>query len=155
MFSFSNLSLSGVQAAAGVSLLPPGKYICKVKEAEVVDTKNKDGKILKVKLSCDDGVITDNLNVNNKSEEATKIGLEQLKALLVCGGHPDPDNIGQHGVASIKGLTVGVVVRADSYNGQPSSKVSGYMLPENVPQKGATAASKSAGPAIGSGGMPF
>lgn len=152
-FSFGNLSLSGVTAAAGISVLAPGKYVCKVKEAVIEDTKNKGGKVLKVKLACDSGVITANINVFNPSAEAQRIGLEQLKALLVFGGHPDPDNIGQHGVQSIRGLTVGVVVSPDSYNGQPSSKVSGFMKPEDVPAGNSTGPAASA--PIGGSKLPF
>jgi hypothetical protein len=146
-FSFSSLSLSGVQAAAGVAVLPPGQYVCKVKDVEIADTKAKTGKVLKVKLSCEQGVITDNINVHNPNSEATRIGLEQLKGLLVSGGHPDPDNIGQHGVGSIKGLTVGVIVKADTYDGKVSSKVAGYRKPEEI--NSATPKSSAPAPAIG------
>lgn len=155
-FSFSNLSLSGIEAAAGSSVLPPGKYVVKVAEAKVEDTKAGTGKVLKVRLSSKAGVIMDNLNLANPSAEATRIGLEQLKALLVNGGHPDPDNIGQHGVQSIVGLTVGVIVGSEMYQGSPSSKVKGYCKPETV---GATAPTTSSlvppAPAIGSADIPF
>ena len=158
IFSFSNLSLSGVEAAAGSSVLSPGKYVVKVTEAKVEDTKAGTGKVLKIRLSCKDGVISDNINIYNPSAEATKIGLEQLKALLVNGGHPDPDNIGVHGVPSIVGLTVGVIVGSEMYQGSPSSKVKGYLHPDKV---GATASAAAgfklaaAAPAIGPDGLPF
>lgn len=156
-FSFSNLSLSGVTAAAGVSVLAPGKYVVKVSDVEMADTKNKSGKIMKVKLRCDAGVITDNINVFNASAKAQEIGLEQLKGLLVAGGHPDPDNIGQHGLASIKGLTVGIIVGQDgTYNGEPSFKVKGYLKPDQI-GAGAGAANKPAAPdlRIGDDDLPF
>lgn len=146
-FSFSQLSLSGVQAAAGVAVLAPGRYVCKVKDVEFVDNKNKNGKILKVKLVCKEGFITDNINVFHETAKAQEIGQEQLKALLVNGGHPDPDNIGQHGVLSIKGLTVGVIIGTEDYNGQPSSKVKGYMKPDAVGATGPAAAAKPVVPA--------
>lgn len=154
-FSFSNLSLSGVEAAAGSSVLAPGKYVVKVTEAKVEDTKAGTGKVLKLRLSCKAGVISDNINVYNPSAEATKIGLEQLKSLLVNGGHPDPDNIGAHGVQSIVGLTVGVVVGSEMYQGSPSSKVKGYLKPEVVGATPSAPAAAPAGPAIGSSGLPF
>lgn len=154
-FSFSSLSLSGVQAAAAGSVLSPGKYVVKVREVEVAETKAKNGQILKVKLACDEGVITDNINVFNANSEAQRIGREQLKALLVCGGHPDPDNIGQHGVQSIRGLTVGIIVVEDGmYDGKPQVRVKGYLKPSDVGGK-STAPVAPATP-IGSGtGMPF
>lgn len=154
-FSFSNLSLSGVEAAAGSSVLAPGKYVVKVTEAKVEDTKAGTGKVLKLRLSCKAGVISDNINVYNPSAEATKIGLEQLKSLLVNGGHPDPDNIGAHGVQSIVGLTVGVVVGSEMYQGSPSSKVKGYLKPEVVGATPSAPAAAAAAPAIGSPAFPF
>jgi hypothetical protein len=156
-FSFSQLSLSGVQAAAGVAVLAPGRYVCKVKDVEFVDNKNKNGKLLKVKLVCKDGVITDNINVFHETPKAQEIGQEQLKALLVNGGHPDPDNIGQHGIPSIKGLEVGVIVIHDTYNGQPSSRVGGYTKPDAIGQVGAhgSVAAKPAPAASFGGDIPF
>jgi hypothetical protein len=149
-FSFSNLSLSGVTAAAGVPVLPPGRYVCKVTDTEVKDTKSGTGKILVVKLRCDKGSIMDNINVHNPNPQAVEIGMEQLKALLVHGGHPDPDNIGQHGVASIRGLSVGVLVGSETYNGNPSAKVKGYFDPESLQPDGTLLAIKAApAPAIG------
>ena len=154
-FSFSNLSLSGVTAAAAGSVLPPGKYLVKVREVEVAETKAKNGQILKVKLVCDSGVITDNINVFNANSEAQRIGREQLKALLLNGGHPDPDNIGQHGVQSIKGLTVGIIVGQDGmYDGKPQYKVKGYIKPSDVDAKAAATAAPAT--PIGTGtGLPF
>jgi len=152
-FSFSNLSLAGIEAAAGSSVLAPGKYVVKVTDAKVEDTKAGTGKVLKLRLSCKAGVISDNLNVANPSPEATRIGLEQLKGLLVNGGHPDPDNIGQHGVASIVGLTVGVIVGSEMYQGSPSSKVNGYCKPDAVGAAAPAAAAPAA--AIGSPAFPF
>jgi hypothetical protein len=154
-FSFANLNLSAVTAATGGSVLQPGRYLVKVREAEVSDNKNKNGKILKVKLVCNQGVITDNINVFHESEQAEKIGLEQLKSLLVNSGHPSPDNPGD--ISSLRGLEVGIIVAQDGeYNGQPQYKVKGYMKPENVgTPTGTTSVPAVAPKAIGSGGLPF
>ena len=156
-FSFSNLNLSNVQAAAGVSVLPPGRYVCKVTDAKIESTKDGSGRMVVVKLADEGGkgVITDRLNVFNKSPEATRIGLEQLKALLVNGGHPDPDNIGAHGVQSIRGLTVGVLVGSEMYQGEARSRVKGYMDPAVINGNPATAHAPDGAPTIGSAGMPF
>jgi hypothetical protein len=153
-FSFANLNLSAVTASTGGSVLQPGRYLVKVKDAEVTDNKSKTGKILKVKLVCDQGVITDNINVFHESQEAERIGLEQLKSLLVNGGHPNPDNPGD--ISSVKGLSVGIIVAQDGeYNGAPQYKVKGYMKPENVGTPTAAAAAApttSIGP---KGNLPF
>jgi hypothetical protein len=146
-FSFSNLSLEGVQAAAAAKLLPPGRYVAKVVNAEVADSKSG-GKLLKFRVEDvkGRGILSGNLNLMVPgSEKATQIGLEQLKGLLVHGGHPDPDNIGMHGVQSIKGLTVGVVVGTEVYNGENRSRITGFCPPSEVVGYEDTDAAKSSG----------
>lgn len=162
-FSFSSLVLSGVQAAAGVSVLEPGKYVCKTSGAEMIDTKNGTGKRLKVLLKDvqGKGVITDRINLHlPNSQRATEIGLEQFKALLVHGGHPDPDNPGDSGLNAVNGLTVGVIVgREKSEDGQWYSVVKGYCAPSTVKgyeQDAANAAATTTGaPAVGGSKLPF
>lgn len=160
-FSFNSLVLSGVKAASGVSVLSPGRYVCKVTDVEIKDTKDGKGKRMVVKLKevNDKGVITDFINLHlPNSERATEIGQEQLKALLVHGGHPDPDNPGLHGLSAIKGLTVGVIVGTEKrLNGSgDSAAVKGYIDPTTV--AGQVQAAPGTAPAIGStaaGKLPF
>lgn len=137
-FSFSDLNLSGVDVgrASGTGL-KPGRYICKVTEAKLEDVKSGSGKKLTVSLAelGGAGSITHWINVYlPKSEEATRIGREQLKALLTHGGHPSPDKPGD--VRTMKGLIVGVVVVSEEYvkNGETrkGSAVSGYVSPTEI-----------------------
>ena len=117
-FSFNKLNLKNVDVTtAGNGTLPPGRHICKVSDATLKDTR-AGGKMIELQFNEIDGKggIRNWLNVMvPSSEKATQIGREQLKGLLVWGGHEDPDNIGKHGVGSIKGLVVGVRVVADTY----------------------------------------
>jgi hypothetical protein len=133
-FDFSQLNLDDVQAASAPGFLPPGRYVCKTSDAKVEATKDKGGNFVAVRLRdvTGKGTIIARLNVRNRSAEATRIGLEQLKALLVCGDHPDPNNIGALGVSSINGLTVGVIVKHEMYNGEDRSSVSGFCKPSDV-----------------------
>lgn len=149
-FSFSSLSLSGVQAASGAAGLLPGRYIVKTKGAEISKTKDGKGAFIRVTLVDEGGkgVITDRINVFNANAEAVRIGKEQLRALCEFGGHPDPDNLGQHGIASLNGLRVGVLVGSEEYNGEKRGVVKGYMHPDSVGTAGATAP-KAAAPAAG------
>lgn len=137
-FSFSSLSLSGVQAASGSAVLPPGKYIAKTKGAEIVKTKDGKGAFIKITLVAENnmGVITDRINVFNANAEAVRIGKEQLRALCEFGGHIDPDNLGKHGIDSLNGLRVGINVGTDTYQGETRSQLKGYMRPESVPAGG-------------------
>lgn len=137
-FSFSDLNLSGVDVGrAGGGSLKPGRYLCRVISAELGDTRTG-GKKITVKLGeiGGGGAITDWINVNLPGkEEATRIGREQLKALLTHGGHATPDKPGD--IRSMKGLIVGVVVVEESYTdnagqAKKGSSVSGYVAPTDV-----------------------
>jgi hypothetical protein len=154
-FSFSNLNLASIEAAKAAVVLAPGRYVCKTVSAELTDSKSG-GKLIKVRLEDvkGKGLITGYLNVHvPKSDEATRIGLEQLKALLVHGGHSDPDNVGDHGVASIKGLTVGVIIASETYEGEKRSKVTGFCPPSEVKGYEDTEAAKSG--SVTDGDIPF
>lgn len=127
MFSFRDLNLTNIKESSGALTLKPGTYTCKVNEAKI-DKIKSGGQQLVVKLSDTEGQgsITDWIVVNNpNSEMNTRIGLERLKSLLVHGGHKDPDNIGQHGVESIKGLVVGVQVKSEPWTNDKGKTVDG------------------------------
>lgn len=148
-FSFNELNLSGVEVSTGGGTLQPGRHVCKISDAVIKDTRTG-GKQLEVQLdSVKGGGIRAWINVHvPASQDATRIGREQLKALLVHGGHPNPDRPGD--VASMKGLTVGVAVKSDSYekNGETrtGSRVHYFFDPsEEGHVKGSQPASKSGG----------
>jgi hypothetical protein len=153
-FDITQLSLSGVQAATGVALLPPGKYLCRIKGIKLESTKDKTGKYLAVSLVevNNKGSITARLNVQNKSAEATRIGMEQLKGLAESCGAADPNQPFAQGLTSLNDMEVGVIVKADSYDGRPSSQVSGFCKPSDV---GAAAGAPAAAGSIGLGDVPF
>ena len=135
-FSFDKLNLGGVQASGASTMLRAGRYVCTARNAALSDTKSG-GKYIEVELNDnnDMGSIKAYLNIHiPASETATRIGREQLKALLTFGGHKDPDNIGQHGIASINGLKTGVLVVSESYikdgETRTGSKVKGFFDPK-------------------------
>jgi len=123
-FSFSDLNLKDTEISKGSNMLAPGKYKCDTKEAEWKTTANG-GKQIVVTFTDvgGGGSIKSWLTVfNPTSPDATRIGREQLKAVLVYGGHPTPDDIGSSGLGSLNDLTVGVAVKEDTYtdrNGNP------------------------------------
>ncbi len=154
-FDFGSLNLNNVIAATAATVLAPGRYVCTTSDAKIESTKDKAGKFISVRLRDvkGRGIITARLNIHNKSAQAVQIGLEQLKGLLVAGGHPDPDNIGSCGVDSINGLTVGVVVKPDSYNGEERSQVGAFCKASDV--KGYEDSVPAAGGTIGGDDLPF
>ena len=136
-FSFNDLNLSGVQVSSASNILKPGRYVCTAKHAKLKDTKSG-GKMVEVELedTASGCSIRGFLNVHvPHSEQATRIGHEQLKALLTHGGHKDPNNIGKSGIASINGLKTGVLVTSETYqkDGQTrtGSQVGGFFDPKD------------------------
>lgn len=107
---FGQLNLAGVSAEEGRKTLQPGVYACRVKNAEIRDTKAGGGKYLYVELHDAKGAgqVTDRINIHNRNPEATEIGLRRLKALLIAAKHPNPDRPGD--ISSLNGLLVGVHV---------------------------------------------
>lgn len=133
MFSFKELNLSGVEVSSAGATLKPGRHAVEVIEATVKDTK-ANGKMLEIKLNSleGEGAIRMWINLHvPSSQEATRIGREQLKALLVFGGHPSPDKPGD--VATLKGLTVGVSVGSEEYTDKNGNKRDGSKVKSFFP----------------------
>jgi hypothetical protein len=67
--------------------IPAGEYIATIKDAEVKVTKDGTGQYIKLKLQIDapsntGRVIFSNLNIQNKSEAAERIGRQQLGEIM-------------------------------------------------------------------------
>lgn len=161
-FDFRDLNLSSVEVSAGSSVLKPGKHIVRVSEAKIVPTKKNDGSkqlFIKVGGLNGEGVISHWINMHIVgSPKASEIGREELKSLLVWGGHPNPNHPGD--VASIVGLTVGVIVKAKEYTKdgeeRTGSVISRFIDPADIdPTNYTPKALPAAKPAAGNFGAPF
>ncbi len=114
-FDFSELSLSSYDISTGAQMLKPGKYVCVIKDAKVGPNKQKTGVVMTVDLESvgGEGSIKTWINLTSQNAEATRIGRSELKTMLHFAGHPNPDRPGD--VSTIKGLKVGVLIRANNY----------------------------------------
>lgn len=140
---FGSLNLSNVEAEQGRKTLKPGSYTCKITGAEVRETRDKTGHGLLVSFEEVNGAgsTQEFININNRNPDATRIGLQRLKALLIACGHPNPDRPGD--VKTLVNRVVGVHVEQGpdfvDKNGQTrpgggKPRSSGaYYKPENVP----------------------
>lgn len=124
------LDLSNVKANVGskFSLLPAGKYCVQVTDADVVQTK-KGGYQMVLTLTVKEGDyaganIRDGINIVNENEMATKIGLETVKKILLVGGHPNPDMLGDSDeMLSLKLFNVLLTVESKVIDGKPPINV--------------------------------
>lgn len=114
-----SFDLSDVKTQSN-EVLPVGKYICNVTDAELKDTKAGTGQYIKVELTIKGPEHTNRkiftqFNVSNPNAQAAEIGRSQLKTLLVSAGYPNPDKL--ESVTALCGLTVGVKtkIKTDDY----------------------------------------
>lgn len=136
-FNFNELNLSGVDISSAPAMLKPGRYVVQITSSHLKQTRNGG---TAVELAMTDvkgmGSLRAWINVHvPSSTTATRIGREQLKALLTHGGHPSPDN--PKDIGSIAGLKVGASVGSDKYttdNGEEriGSKLKGFFDPADI-----------------------
>jgi len=108
--------------------IPAGEYIATIKDAEVKVTKDGTGQYIKLKLQIDapsntGRVIFSNLNIQNKSEAAERIGRQQLGEIMRALGLSSVANTDQ-----LVGGTVGIKVAIrEAQNGyEAQNEVKGY-----------------------------
>ena len=136
-FSFNDLNLSGVEVSSSAPILEPGRYVVEIKEAGLKPTRNG-GTAVELSMTATNGKgsLRAWINVHvPSSKTATRIGREQLKALLIHGGHPSPDN--PKDITSVKGLKVGASVGQDKYTTDSGkerigSKLKGFFDPSEI-----------------------
>lgn len=128
------------EANSGFDPIPPGDYILQVSETELKNTKDGTGQYIKVAFTVmgpkyEGRKIFTNFNIRNASPEAERIGVSQLKALVVAGGVAEP----LMDTDQLMGATVSAHVTIDKskdpqYDDQ--NRVSHYK-PVNAPGTGA------------------
>ena len=136
-FNFQNLDLINVEFSSGSSVIPVGDHVATVTGAEMTKTKTGASQIMVTVENNDGQTLRKWITIHNpNSEDNTRSGRAELKALLVHGNHKDPDNIGQHGIESMIGLKVGIKVVEDTYtkDGQErvGSKLKSFIPPMNA-----------------------
>lgn len=143
--SFGELDLTKVDASSA-GTLKPGRYLCKVSEAEFKKTTKAMQVVVKLTDTSSKDSIKDFINVRVfSSDEATGYGLQRLKKMLVAMGHPNPDKPGD--IGTLRGREIGVVIKEDTYekDGEKrrGSKVSYYVTPDEI--KGTKSSGSTAG----------
>ena len=82
---------SGVEPAAPMELLPPGRYVAQIVQSEMQPTKAGDGQLLWLELEVLDGPhrgrkIWDRLNLANRNQQTVEIAQRQLSAICHAVG---------------------------------------------------------------------
>jgi hypothetical protein len=158
-FSFNDLNLSNVTVTSAPRTLRPGRYAVEVKEAELTPTRNG-GTQLKCRLvdkASNDSILHWIPLHNPNSEINQRIGREQFKAMLVHGGHNNPDEPGD--IKTVNGLVVGVSIGTDSYmkdgEQREGSKVKGFFPAADINPKYGSAAPAASSSEAPNDDIPF
>lgn len=82
---------SGVEPAAPLELLPPGKYVAQIVQSEMQPTKLGDGQMLCLELDILEGPhrgrkLWDRLNLVNRSQQTMEIAQRTLSAICHAVG---------------------------------------------------------------------
>lgn len=94
MSNFGNYyDVNTVEAQTGFEPLPPDEYPAIAIEGDIVETKDKTGKMAKFQFQVIEGPLKDrqlftNFNIINKNEQASAIGRAQLKNFATVCGKP-------------------------------------------------------------------
>ena len=92
------LTLKDVSLIGTRTVLPTGTYPVEIVSEEVKEAKTKGNWMIEVVFKVVAGeyagkTVTNFLNIKNDNEDATRIGLSQLKTILSVGGHKNPDHL--------------------------------------------------------------
>ena len=93
------VDLTDTEANQGFDALPPGPYMTQVTNAEVKTTRAGDGRYINVELEVTEPKsyagrkVWDIFNIQNPSEDATKIGKANLKGFMQAAGHKNPNTL--------------------------------------------------------------
>ncbi len=138
-----NFDASGVEPAAPMELLPPGKYVAQIVQSEMQPTKQGDGQMLWLELDILDGPhrgrkLWDRLNLVNRSQQTVEIAQRQLSAICHAIGQIQVSDSEQ---LHFKPVLVTLAVEADSRDKhlpveqqRKQNRIKGY-----TPTKGASA----------------
>lgn len=107
------------------SPVPAGWHPAMIAEAEVVDTKAGNGKLLKLKFSLigahEGRVLFARINLANPNPKCVEIGQRELAALAMAAGIARPKDS-----AEFVDRVVEIKVKVTDLGGEPSNEVCGY-----------------------------
>lgn len=129
MARIDTISINDIPAQTNdYSPIPAGEYIATIKDAELKATKDGTGQYIKLKLQVDapshtGRIIFSNLNIQNKSEAAERIGRQQLGEIMRALGLTSVADTDQLIGGSV-GIKVAIREAQNGYEAQ--NEVKGY-----------------------------
>lgn len=131
-----NIDFSTVEVGSGAEfdLLPDGKYLVTLNEAELKDTKSGTGKYISAQFRVSSGehkgrCTFHNFNVENPNPTVVKIGLEQLKKMLTLAGR---NVLKLTDVNQLVGTQVGIQLKTKTDSYGKKNEISYFADPKEI-----------------------
>ncbi len=134
-----DIDLNTVEEVGG-GAIPAGEYPAQIEEAELKDTKDGTGKYIRTQWSITGEKLQNrkfwfNFNIVNKNDMAVKIGLGQLKSMILASGATTTKVTDPSQIVGLECL-VKLKVTTDSYGESNEvtafKKLSGDVLPSGT-----------------------
>ena len=127
------IDLTDVVVKQGVSILSVGRHPVRITGAAINTDDAKKTHTLEIKYANDKGVCTQWINLNHPtSTESVRIGLEQLKQLLILVGHTGETSPAP---SWLVGKKVGINIKEEIYEGKTKTKVNYHYAPSGAELK--------------------
>ncbi len=134
-----NLDPNVQENSGGVTILPAGKYKACLIRDELRDNRNKNGKILEIKVQVVEGthagtILTDYINIINPSPQCQAIGQGTLRRICnICKvEYPPQDTAGLMGKAFVIDVAVEKFTSNTTGNELDSNKIKRYSPVEEL-----------------------
>lgn len=134
MVDIGGFDANKVEPQSVREIIPAGDYLAIIADSEKVETKARDGYMIKMKLQIiEEGqyknrTLFDNLNLWNKSEQAVQIAQSTLSAICHAVGVLQPKDTSQ-----LHNKPLCIVVKTGKYNDNPTNSIAGY---KNAAERG-------------------
>lgn len=122
----NDIFLNFDDAAPSFDALPAGDYVARAIKMEVKDTKNGQGKLLKVQFQVVDGphanrIIFEQFNIVNPNRQAVQISVGQIRSWIeACTGHAASGQVSLQNILAMEGqiCVVGVKIERGDHGEQ-------------------------------------
>lgn len=115
------------------NVLPAGKYVASVTNAEVKDTKDGSGQYINAEFSIIDEdfkgrKVFQMFNIKNRNEQAVTIGMSQLKSLMLAAG---ASSFALNTVSELCGLCCQITLKVEEDSYGKKNKITSFKAVEH------------------------
>lgn len=145
-------NFQAVESAGNFEALPAGDYQARATSIELVDTRDKTGKRLKVQFSITTGphrdrIVFGGFNLVNRNREAVEIAVKEIKSWFEAASIPVPAQLAMSHIMQLEGREVVLTLKVRQQQGYDDQNEVKRFKPVTAPAYGATPGPTFAQPA--------